>query len=104
SGVARLDPDGSLDATFVPAIVIDSPTFLTMSMVLQTDGKIIVSAQLRTGTATSRLSLVRLNPDGSLDPTFVSSYATESRAIAIQAGGKILLGTSSGAVIRLNQN
>jgi uncharacterized delta-60 repeat protein len=86
-GVVRLQPDGSLDQTFM------APTNATgdlyWSMLLQTDGKIIVEGYFRSLGGQSCTNLGRLNPDGTLDPTFpLTSDHVEH--LAIQADGALL--------------
>ena len=86
--VARINTDGSLDATFYPVV---SPGNL-YSMVLQPDGKVIIAGQ----------NIVRLNSDGSTDTGFIQGAANNSiYTIALQSNGKIIAGgaftTYSGA-------
>ncbi len=103
--IARLNADGTLDTTFVPALLTSSPagTVGFDDMALQPDGKLVVSAFNLGGY------LRRLNSDGSLDATFAStqpSTAYRTLTIALQADGKIVVGiqsnTSAGGIRRLN--
>ena len=66
--VARLNPDGTLDATFDPGA---GPDGGILGMLLQTDGKIIIfnGFSLVNGVARNA-SIARLNSDGSLDAAF----------------------------------
>jgi uncharacterized delta-60 repeat protein len=79
--VARLNSDGSLDATFDADGILIIPMSLTndqaYSNKIQADGKIVVfgETQTITGSGTSinvsyTIALVRVNTDGSLDTTF----------------------------------
>lgn len=73
--------------------------------VVQTDGKIVVAGQSFIGTKSVFL-VVRYNPNGSLDTTFdddgkvftdfPGSIGAQSRAIAIQSDGKIVVAGSMG--------
>jgi len=75
-GIARLNPDTSLDLSFNPV-----PGMFGGPIALQPDGKVIVA-------------LSRLNSNGSLDTSFdAGSGANGSiRAIALQPDGKVLIG------------
>lgn len=80
-GLARLNPDGSLDTSFDPPDFYqqDNPpsTFTLgngiLSVVLQSDGKIVVGGQFNILNSGYR-HLVRLNTNGSIDNTF-NNYA-----------------------------
>jgi uncharacterized delta-60 repeat protein len=75
--VARLNPDGSFDASF------DGDGRTTLSpgpghnqaydVEIQPGGKIVVSGNTGNGTTTYYPALARLNPNGSLDTTFFGS-------------------------------
>jgi uncharacterized delta-60 repeat protein len=79
--VARLDSDGSLDATFIP------PSFdnTVMEIAQQADGKTVVAGWF-TGF------IERLNTDGSLDAAFNPTPDSFLYAVQIQTDGKILIG------------
>lgn len=92
--IARLMPNGALDTSFTP------PTFGDFSissrygdaLQLQPDGKIIVLNSFpAAGSAMS--SVVRLNTDGTLDPSFqVGTQANEQpSSVLLLANGKVLL-------------
>ena len=94
--VARLNADGTLDATF------QDPNFtgnngITGGLTLQTDGKILISGDFYTVAGQRRVGLARLNADGSLDTTFGDlnmTYYPEKNALTVQRDGKILIGGS----------
>lgn len=91
SGIARLNSDGSLDAAFNPGSGFDlTPEVLA----LQADGKILVGGRFETFNGSARVSIVRLNGDGTLDASFDpgSQFTDDIRSIGIQADGKILVG------------
>ncbi len=73
SSVVRLNPDGSLDTTFIPPALYDlNRTFNPGNIYaigIQSDGKVIVGGSFGVTGSTTR-DLIRLNTDGSLDPTF----------------------------------
>ncbi len=66
--IGRLNPDGTLDASFDPGT--NFTAYVVDSLVLQPDGKILVGGDFVTVGGLS--CLARLLPDGSLDPIFQS--------------------------------
>lgn len=74
-GIARLNADGTLDASFVPAGFILAPDgdlqYAIRAVALQADGKIILGGPVANPADPGDLRpLVRLNADGSLDRLF----------------------------------
>jgi len=99
--IVRYNEDGSLDASFdndgIKVIDIGQEDF-GQSVVLQSDGKILIGGTTRIGS--NDFLLVRLNSDGSLDTSFdsdgivitsISTTLDYGKALAIQSDGKILL-------------
>ena len=89
--IARLNPDGTLDTAFNPNA---SSTVFAIAM---QGSKIIVGGTFTTlspnggGTLTCN-RIARLNPDGTLDTTFDRNASSSVFAIAVQGGGKVLVG------------
>lgn len=65
--IARLNTDGSLDTTFNPG---SGASHSIQTMVIQSDGKIIIGGVFTSYNGTARNCIARLNADGSLDATF----------------------------------
>lgn len=100
----RLNADGSLDESFnVSAEPFMNENDIPWDIKLQTDGKIMVASNGRfyyeynANFPAKGGALVRLNADGSLDPTFndlsIDNYFRirgQCLSVAIQADGKIL--------------
>ena len=116
--LARYNTDGSLDITFDGdgklTTAIGTSDDFAYSIVLQTDGKIVVGGNSDIG-GNLDFSLARYNTDGSLDNTFDGDgkltvsigFATNAAAVVIQTDGKILItgGTGSDfALARYNTN
>ena len=115
--IARLNVDGSLDASFNPTGVgFDNAV---LSLALQTDGKIVVGGDFGLYNGGGRLRIARLNANGSLDGTFTpstiggsSSSDVNITALAIQMNGKVIVAgnftdfdrTSRSRIARLNSN
>ncbi|TDH28901.1 T9SS type A sorting domain-containing protein [Segetibacter sp. 3557_3] len=100
----RYNVNGSLDTTFdVDGKVTIDPNSITatiQSIALQPDGKLVLAGSTREG-----FTLVRLNINGSVDPTFGSTGIVRTvlpgssmiKSIALQSDGKIVsVGNSSG--------
>ncbi|MDB6139523.1 MAG: Na-Ca exchanger/integrin-beta4, partial [Verrucomicrobiaceae bacterium] len=92
-GVARLNSDGSLDATFDPGA---GSSVEVRALALQPDGKVIVGGDFTTFAGATHRYIARLNANGTLDasfgsPTFASG-SWEADSFALQPDGKILVG------------
>lgn len=83
-GLNRLNPTGSLDATFseVRAAV--------RSLVLQCDGKLIAGSN-SLGDLASTERLVRLSATGTVDSTFVASARNSVLGLGLQSDGKVIV-------------
>ena len=92
-GVARLNPDGSLDTTFDPAAGID-PNTAVNALAVQTDGRLLVGGSFNTFNLFNSKSLVRLNTNGSVDGSFsIGQGANDTvNSIVLQPDGTILIG------------
>lgn len=88
-GLARLNPDGSLDGDFIPGKIDEVRT-----LALQADGKVIIGGYFRNIHGTPRKSIARLNADGSLDTSFevdIKENHTSINAVALQPDGKAII-------------
>jgi uncharacterized delta-60 repeat protein len=110
--IARLESNGSLDTSFTPGGGFSSTV---NCLALQSDGKIVVGGSFGTFDSVSRPYIARLNPDGSLDTSFVlqgSGLNSSVEDLAIQPDGKIVLAggftfynvTPVDSVVRLNSD
>ncbi|PYI85165.1 MAG: hypothetical protein DME26_11600 [Verrucomicrobia bacterium] len=93
-GIARLNPDGSLDNDFNPDLEIPS---VVGTMAVQSDGKALVglaSGSVALVNGMPRKNIARLNVDGSLDQSFDAgnSLVTAPSFIVPQPDGKLLIG------------
>lgn len=90
--IARLNSDGSLDASFNPGTGGNSGSVNTIA--LQADGKVLIGGAFTSYNGTASKYVARLNSDGSLDTSFnVGTGASSTvKAIALQADGKVLIG------------
>lgn len=93
--LARLNADGTLDASFVTSGTNTTVTDLA----LQPDGKILVAGGFQTLGGATRRAIGRLNADGSLDtafnpPTTGAQNGNFVNSISVQPDGRILVGGS----------
>ncbi|MEO7976140.1 calcium-binding protein [Flavobacterium sp.] len=89
--IARILPDGNLDPTFVTGLGTSSNI---TNIQIQSDGKIIVAGNFNMFNSVSANKIIRLNPDGSIDPDFYSGtgFDDDCTAMILQNDGKILVG------------
>lgn len=86
--IARLNEDGSVDTTFDPGTGFDDRVWCVR---LQPDGRVLVSGEFDTFNGLPSDNLVRLLPDGSLDPAFNADFAALTvRDLLLQPDGKVL--------------
>lgn len=94
-----------IDPNFKP--IIGGAAYI-YDAVLQIDQKLLISGTIRLVDSSSAGNLVRLNADGSLDPTFSLDEAITNQLenIIVQADGKVLavmrVGNGDRTLIRLN--
>ncbi len=89
SRIARLNPDGTLDAEFSPGA--DGVVY---SLAVQGDGKIVVGGGFNFLGGQWRAGIARLNPNGTLDSEFKAEVNGGVFCVALQADGAILIGGS----------
>ncbi len=118
--VAQFNADGSIDAAYGKAglVVYALPTTLNglsglsaldlKAMIAQPDGKLVLLGSTTATFSEEAIYLARLDPDGTLDPTFGTggsqvvtagsiipfSQFLEGKALAIQPDGKLVVGGS----------
>ncbi|MGW8185212.1 MAG: Ig-like domain-containing protein [Candidatus Moraniibacteriota bacterium] len=91
--IARLNVDGTLDTTF--NVGTGANSYSVYAIAIQSDGKIIIGGDFATYNGTTVNRIARLNIDGTLDTTFVSTgigMFTYIQTISIQSDGKIIIG------------
>jgi uncharacterized delta-60 repeat protein len=100
--VARFEPDGTLDTSFgdrgVVVADVDGVTNTLRELAILPDGRILSSGEsVGSFEGSERTDLIRLMPDGSLDPTFGAGgtlgidTARVGEGMAVQPDGRIVL-------------
>jgi len=91
--IIRLNSDGSIDSTFNFGTGF---SYRTEIVAIQQDGKILVGGDFNSFNGIVSENIVRLNPDGSFDSTFVTGtgFSGYTKSISIQQDGKIIVGGS----------
>jgi uncharacterized delta-60 repeat protein len=92
-GLARLNPDGSLDAGFLNGLT--GPNDVVVGLAVQPDGQILVGGYFTLVNGVTRNRVARLNADGSLDNSFQNGLAGANGTVggfAVLPDGRILIG------------
>ena len=89
--IVRLNSDGSTDNSFnLPADTVIS-SFQFYPLVVQADGKVLTNGgSLAAGSSSWRI--IRLNPNGAVDPSFTSIRRGLAAEIGVQSNGNIIAG------------
>jgi uncharacterized delta-60 repeat protein len=99
SHVARLHPNGALDFSFNPPVSSAEDEASVGALVLQADSKVLVGGHFTTMNGLPYEGLARLNPDGTLDTSFVTGLGLLEEeheegsvaAILVQSSDKALV-------------
>jgi uncharacterized delta-60 repeat protein len=111
--IARLNDEGTLDATFDPGTGVEGINFTSVyTIALQNNGKIFIGGTFNSYNGTLRNNIALLNADGTLDNSFNPGSGTNNAVStsAIQVDGKIIIsghftsfnGTPRNHIARLN--
>lgn len=89
-GVVRVDSSGAVDPGFDPGA--GAPLGL-YAVAVQPDGKALVAGRFMSFGGASRINLVRLNKNGSVDATFDPGVSTDDavRSVALTSNGRIVI-------------
>ncbi len=98
--IVRLNSDGTRDTAFTTATGSAVATASVRGLLLQSDGKILVSGNFTTWKGNTVGGIVRLNSDGTQETSFTTNNGTGAnvggassiRSLAVDANGKILIG------------
>lgn len=106
--IRRLWQDGTLDTTFFVGSLLGE---VALDLKLQSDGKVLAAGRFQAYNGVPRNSILRLNPNGTLDTNFNVGTGLNHWAytLAVQPDGKVLVGgefntyngDSTGCLVRL---
>ena len=106
-GIMKFNSLGAFINVYVPLISVDG---LISSSIMQLDGKLIIGGDFSAYNGQACIDIVRLNLDGSIDPSFTSPFDSPYCSISflvLQFDGKILVGGSlfnGKSLVRLNSD
>jgi len=91
NSIAILHPDGELDMSFDPGVGANNRV---AAAVMQPDGKIVLGGAFTSFNQVNKGRIVRLLPDGSLDPSFNTGtgFDLSISSLHLLADGKIMAG------------
>jgi uncharacterized delta-60 repeat protein len=113
--IIRLNSNFTLDTTFITNTGTGG-NLTVRTIVIQSDGKILVGGSFTSWNGTTVGRIVRLNSDGTLDTAFTTNTGTGGNngviPMTMQSDGKILVGggftswngTTVGYIVRLNSD
>ena len=109
--IARLNADGGLDLSFTTGTGFNNTTY---DAVIQPDNKIIVGGSFTSFNGTAANRIVRLNDDGTMDPTLNTGSGLDSTAysLVLQPSEKIIAagafgnynGSTANRIVRLTSD
>ncbi|MBS0657705.1 MAG: choice-of-anchor D domain-containing protein [Verrucomicrobia bacterium] len=89
-----LQTDGATDTSYSPILTTGGAQLAATTALMQPDGKILLGGAFDSVSGLPRLCVVRLNPDFSVDPSFVPPVIAASPGVgslAVQADGKVII-------------
>jgi len=95
SGIARVTFTGALDPTFNVGAGATGQNATVRAVAVQADGRVILGGDFVSFNNATHNHLVRLNPDGSVDTTYLASASGPNdsvRAMVVQPDGKLIIG------------
>ena len=117
NGLIKLNYDGTIDNTFSVGTGFSQSSnydFNSHTVLIQSDGKILVGGNFTSYNGTSRNNIIRLNTDGTIDSGFTIGTGFDGLLLKIktQTDGKIIAvggftlynGVASREIIRLNSD
>jgi uncharacterized delta-60 repeat protein len=101
TAIVRLNPNGTIDTTFNQFGTGFTTNAIVRDICIQPDGKILVAGgtfNTYNGVTLNSPGLIRLNPDGSLDTSFIRNTSTnvDGWEVEILSDGKIMFYNDSG--------
>ena len=103
SGLARLNPDGSLDPGFHATLggvsgLLGSQSASVNYLAIQTNGALLVVGSFLSVNGVNRTNFARIDADGSLDTNFDPAISGSIESMASQTDDRVLLGGTVSSV------
>jgi uncharacterized delta-60 repeat protein len=100
NNIALIKTDGSLDTGFAPGEGVTDGFPQILALATQPDGKVLVGGIFTSVAGVPHYNFVRLNTNGTVDPTFDVTLGTSRsvRRMELQPDGKILIAGQFGAI------
>jgi uncharacterized delta-60 repeat protein len=89
NGFARVNADGTPDASFNPGTAFSSTPY---SLLVQPDGKILAAGGFASYNGSSTGSIIRINTDGTRDGTFNPVVPDGVLSMALEPDGQVVIG------------
>ncbi|MBK9628805.1 MAG: T9SS type A sorting domain-containing protein [Flavobacteriales bacterium] len=110
--IARINRNGTLDASFVVGSGVNGQV---TAVAIDASDKVLIGGSFTTYNGSAAMRLVRVNANGSIDPSFNTGSGIPNgsvSAIQVQKDGRILVvgsfnqvnGTATGRIVRLNSD
>ncbi len=101
--IARLQPTGALDTTFVVGTAMNNTV---SDIVVQSDGAVIAGGSFTSYNGATSNRLVRLTTAGAIDSTFAigSAFTFTVNTLALQSDGQVIVGASSNTFNGVSRN
>lgn len=102
NNITRLNANGSLDMSFDPGTGADNVNFMVggtvHTIVVQSDGDILIGGAFASYNGTARNRIARLNAEGVLDPSFNPNAGPDQTVVSIvvQSDGKVIVAGTTG--------
>ena len=99
--IARLSTNGTFDASFDPGSGANAPVH---SLAIQPDDSIVAGGEFTQVNGQSKNSIVRLTPNGYIDPTFYSGTGVDGPVYTVVLNTNVIYSTSNNLNSVLSQN
>ena len=104
NGIARLNANGTLDSSFDPGIGPGDGFRWAESVIVQSDGKVLIRGHFTMVDGANRIGMARLNASGSPDNGFNPNFDQDVSSVTLQPDGRVLIGGSFSHVNGTNRN
>ena len=99
--IARLSTNGTFDAAFDPGAGANAPIF---ALAIQPDGSIVAGGEFTQVNGQPKNNIVRLTPNGYIDPTFYSGTGVDGPVYTIVLNTNVIYSTANNLNSTLSQS